>query len=84
MFDGRFRAGVDRVTQPVGSALRRTGLSPDQFTALGLLMAIPATWAIATGRLGCSVRVSPNHFEDPLNRPCNAPIKWAGEPDSSV
>ncbi len=33
----------------------------------------------ATGRLGCSVRVSPNHFHDPLNRPCNAPLKWAGE-----
>ncbi len=33
----------------------------------------------ATGRLGCSVRVSPNHFDDPLNRPCNAPLKWAGE-----
>ena len=34
---------------------------------------------LATGRLGCSVRVSPNHFDDPLNRPCNAPLKWAGE-----
>ena len=33
----------------------------------------------ATGRLGCSVRVSPNHFDDPLNRPCNAPLKWAGQ-----
>ncbi len=33
----------------------------------------------ATGRLGCSVRISPNHFDDPLNRPCNAPIKWADE-----
>ena len=22
---------------------------------------------------------SPNHFDDPLNRPCNAPLKWAGE-----
>jgi starch phosphorylase len=32
-----------------------------------------------TGRLGCSVRVSPNHFDDPLNRPCNEPLKWAGE-----
>jgi starch phosphorylase len=32
----------------------------------------------ATGRLGCSVRISPNHFDDPLNRPCNAPLKWAG------
>jgi starch phosphorylase len=33
----------------------------------------------ATGRLGFSVRVSPNHFDDPLNRPCNALIKWAGQ-----
>ena len=33
----------------------------------------------ATGRLGFSVRVCPNHFEDPLTRPCNALIKWAGE-----
>jgi starch phosphorylase len=33
----------------------------------------------STGRLGFSVRVCPNHFEDPLNRPCNALIKWAGE-----
>ena len=34
---------------------------------------------LATGRLGCAVRISPNHFDDPLNRPCNAPLKWAGE-----
>ncbi|HEY1760253.1 MAG TPA: alpha-glucan family phosphorylase [Bryobacteraceae bacterium] len=34
---------------------------------------------LATGRLGCSARVTPNHFDDPLSRPCNAPIKWAGE-----
>lgn len=32
-----------------------------------------------TGRLGYSVRVSPNHCDDPLNRPCNALLKWAGE-----
>ncbi len=32
-----------------------------------------------TGRLGYSVRVSPNHYDDPLNRPCNALMKWAGE-----
>jgi glycogen phosphorylase len=30
----------------------------------------------ATGRLGFSVRVTPNHYADPLNRPCNAPLKW--------
>ncbi len=33
----------------------------------------------STGRLGWSVRVSPNHADDPINRPCNAPLKWAGE-----
>jgi CDP-diacylglycerol--glycerol-3-phosphate 3-phosphatidyltransferase len=52
VFDGRFRAGVDQVTRPVGNALKRTGLSPDHFTALGLIMALPTAWAIATGRLG--------------------------------
>jgi starch phosphorylase len=30
-----------------------------------------------TGRLGYSLRVSPNHYEDPLTRPCNAPMKWS-------
>jgi glycogen phosphorylase len=29
-----------------------------------------------TGRVGYSVRISPNHFENPLTRPCNALIKW--------
>jgi starch phosphorylase len=32
-----------------------------------------------TGRLGYSLRVSPNHCDDPLNRPCNALMKWASE-----
>ena len=31
---------------------------------------------LSTGRLGFSVRVTPNHYSDPLNRPCNAPIAW--------
>ena len=30
-----------------------------------------------TGRLGFAVRVSSNHFENPLNRPCNTLLKWA-------
>ncbi len=29
-----------------------------------------------TGRLGYSVRVCPNHYDDPLTRPCNALLKW--------
>jgi starch phosphorylase len=30
-----------------------------------------------TGRLGYSLRISPNHYEDPLTRPCNSPLKWS-------
>ncbi len=33
----------------------------------------------ATGRLGFAVRVSTNHFDNPLNRPCNTLLKWAGQ-----
>jgi glycogen phosphorylase len=32
-----------------------------------------------TGRLGFSMRITPNHFENPLTRPCNAPLKWVSE-----
>jgi CDP-diacylglycerol--glycerol-3-phosphate 3-phosphatidyltransferase len=52
LFDGRFRTGVDKVTKPVAKALRATGLAPDHLTALGLVLAVPAAWAIASGRLG--------------------------------
>jgi glycogen phosphorylase len=31
----------------------------------------------ATGRLGYAFRVSPNHYHDPLTRPCGDPIRWA-------
>jgi starch phosphorylase len=30
-----------------------------------------------TGRLGYTLRIAPNHTEDPLSRPCRTPIKWA-------
>jgi starch phosphorylase len=30
-----------------------------------------------TGRLGYSLRISPNHYDDPLTRPCNALLKWS-------
>ncbi|MGJ5817429.1 alpha-glucan family phosphorylase [Paludibaculum fermentans] len=29
-----------------------------------------------TGRLGYTLRVSPNHCDDPLTRPCLSPVKW--------
>ncbi|MGD0668902.1 MAG: alpha-glucan family phosphorylase [Bryobacteraceae bacterium] len=30
-----------------------------------------------TGRLGYALRVSPNHFDDPLTRPCTNLLKWS-------
>jgi glycogen phosphorylase len=30
-----------------------------------------------TGRLGYALRVSPNHFDDPLARPCSSLLKWS-------
>jgi len=30
-----------------------------------------------TGRLGYAVRVSANHYDDPLTRPCNSLLKWS-------
>ncbi len=32
-----------------------------------------------TGRLGYTLRVSPNHCEDPLARPCHALMKWSSD-----
>jgi starch phosphorylase len=30
-----------------------------------------------TGRLGYALRISPDHFEDPLTRPCSSLLKWS-------
>jgi len=51
MFDGKFRAPVDRAVKPIGDGLRRTGLSPDHLTVLGLLVAVGAAVAIGSGEL---------------------------------
>ncbi|MBV9405657.1 MAG: alpha-glucan family phosphorylase, partial [Acidobacteriaceae bacterium] len=32
-----------------------------------------------TGRIGYSVRISPNHFDNPLTRPCNSLLKWGSD-----
>jgi starch phosphorylase len=31
-----------------------------------------------TGRVGYALRVSPNHCDDPLTRPCTSLLKWSG------
>ena len=51
MFDGKFRGPVDRAVKPIGQGLRRTGLTPDHLTAIGLLVGIGAAVAIGSGRL---------------------------------
>jgi CDP-diacylglycerol--glycerol-3-phosphate 3-phosphatidyltransferase len=51
MFDGKFRAPVDKVVRPIGTGLRRTGLTPDHLTVVGLLVGVGAAVAIGSGRL---------------------------------
>jgi CDP-diacylglycerol--glycerol-3-phosphate 3-phosphatidyltransferase len=51
MFDGRFRAPVERAVKPIGDGLRRTGLTPDHLTILGLLIGVAAAVAVGSGRL---------------------------------
>ncbi len=51
MFDGTFRKPVDKAVKPIGNALRKTGLTPDHLTILGLLVGIGAAIAIGSGRL---------------------------------
>ena len=51
MFDGKFRAPVDRAVKPIGNALQRTGLTPDHLTIIGLVVAVGAAGAIASGHL---------------------------------
>src|SRR4051794_32368371 len=51
MFDGRFRAPVEKAVKPVGNALRRTGMTPDHLTIAGIVIAVGAAFAIGIGRL---------------------------------
>jgi CDP-diacylglycerol--glycerol-3-phosphate 3-phosphatidyltransferase len=51
MFDGRFRAPVEKAVKPIGDGLRRTGLTPDHLTILGLLIGVAAAVAVGSGRL---------------------------------
>lgn len=51
MFDGHFRADAERTLKPVGQQLKRTGISADHLTVLGVLMALGAAVAIGNGAL---------------------------------
>ncbi|MFW2380365.1 MAG: CDP-alcohol phosphatidyltransferase family protein [Acidimicrobiales bacterium] len=49
MFDGNFRDGVDKITEPMGRALYRVGISADVITVIGVGMAAACAAFIATG-----------------------------------
>ncbi|MGI8808732.1 MAG: CDP-alcohol phosphatidyltransferase family protein [Acidimicrobiales bacterium] len=51
MFDKRCRAGVERSLRPVGTGLKRAGISADQLTVLGLLLSAACAVAIGNGWL---------------------------------
>ncbi len=51
MFDGRWRAAVDRTTGPVGKALQRRGVTADVLTASGLVFSVATAVSVATGHL---------------------------------
>ena len=51
MFDGKFRAPVDKAVKPLGNPLRRTRLTPDHLTWMGLLVAVAAAIAVGAGQL---------------------------------
>jgi CDP-diacylglycerol--glycerol-3-phosphate 3-phosphatidyltransferase len=51
MFDGKFRAPVDAAVKPLGAALRKTKLTPDHLTVVGLIVGAGAAVAVGAGRL---------------------------------
>src|SRR3954453_23175116 len=51
MFDGRFRTQAEARLRPVGANLRKTGITADHLTGLGVLMATGAAVAIGEGAL---------------------------------
>ena len=79
MFDGRWRVSVDRATRPVGSALRRAGVTADQLTAMGLAMAVATAVAIGAGWLGLSlVLLAASALPDLLDGPVAKAAGTAG------
>ena len=51
MFDGSFRRPVDAAVRPLGAALRKTNLTPDHLTVVGLVIGICSAVAVGSGRL---------------------------------
>ncbi len=71
MFDGKWRTAVDRRTKPVGQALVKSRVTPNQLTLFGVVMSVGGAVAIGSGHLVWGV-VSlfacglPDLFDGPL------------------
>ena len=55
MLDGRWKSDIERRLRPVGTDLSRSGVTADHLTALGVIMAVAAAFAIANGALRAGV-----------------------------
>jgi len=89
MFDGKFRASVDRAVKPVGTGLERTGMSPDHLTIMGLVVAMGASVAIGAGflRLGLLLVVLaalPDLFDGALAKASNTSSQRGAYFDSVI
>ncbi len=89
MFDGKFRTPVDKAVKPIGNALRKTGLTPDHLTILGLLVGISAAIAIGAGylRLGLLLVILaalPDLFDGALAKATDAASQRGAFFDSTV
>jgi CDP-diacylglycerol--glycerol-3-phosphate 3-phosphatidyltransferase len=51
VFDGKFRAPVDAAVKPIGALLRKTRLTPDHLTIVGLLVGAASAVAVGAGHL---------------------------------
>ncbi len=51
MLDGRFRATVDKGVAPIGQSIKKTGMTADHFTILGLVLSAASCVSIGTGHL---------------------------------
>ena len=51
MLDGRFKANIEKGLRPIGLNLRKTGITADHLTTLGVVMAAAAAVGVARVRL---------------------------------
>jgi CDP-diacylglycerol---glycerol-3-phosphate 3-phosphatidyltransferase len=51
MLDGRWKTNIEKGLRPIGANLKRTGITADHLTALGVVMAAGAAVAIGAGQL---------------------------------